>query len=232
MRLASLALAALMATTPVAMTPVAVSAQDASVPMRDRTERIGLSGRRGPSLFRPGFAVGEYTGWASLRDNEVRLPWQSRDFTSAELSIVIPGGEVTASCGGGQGHREILGITFDREPLSYDCDYAGAAPADAAMGLALARGSILRRLQQPQRAGFLMWNGVEYRTETRRLGGLPFGGGAVMGYVISRDGVEVGGVDLNGMRPTFYLPPQGSPDRDAVAVFALSLWAFRDPANR
>ena len=227
MRLAVLALAALLAAA-----PVAVSAQDASVPMRDRTERIGLAGRRGPSLFRPGFAVGEFTGWASLRDNEVRLPWQSRDFTSAELSIVTPRGEISASCGGGQGRREFLGITFDREPLSYDCDYSGAAPADAAMGLALARGSILRRLQQPQRAGFLIWNGVEYRTETRRVGGLPFGGGGVLGYIVTRDGVEVGGVDLNGMRPTFYLPPQGSPDREAVAVFTLSLWAFRDPANR
>jgi hypothetical protein len=226
MRFLVLAFAALLAAA-----PVAASAQDASIPMRDRTERIGLAGRRGPSLFRPGFAVGEYTGWASLRDNEVRLPWQSRDFTSAEMSIVTPGGEVTASCGGGQGHREFLGIPFDREPISYDCDYAGSAPADAAMGLARARGSFLARLQQPQRAGFLIWNGVEYRTQTRRIGGLPIGNG-VLGYVISRDGVEVGGVELNGLRPTFYLPPQGSPDRDAVAVFALSLWAFRDPANR
>jgi hypothetical protein len=213
-------------------TPMVATAQDAAVSMRERTERIGLAGRRGPSLFRPGFAIGEYTGWASLRDSEVRLPWQSRDFATAELSIVTPAGEVTGNCGGGQGRRNILGITFDREPLSYDCDYAGAAPADAGMGLALARGSILRRLQQPQRAGTLTWDGVEYRTETRRIGGLPFGGGAVMGYVISRDGVEVGGVDLNVMRPTFYLPPAGSPDRDAVAVFAISLWAFRDPANR
>lgn len=229
MSFAALALVALITAAPV--TSVAGATQDAAVPMRDRTERIGLAGRRGPSLFRPGFAVGEYTGWASIRDNEVRLPWQSRDFTSAELSIVTPGGEVTASCGGGQGHRNILGITFDREPISYDCDYAGSAPADAAMGLALSRGSFLRRIQQPQRAGFLMWNGVEYRTETRRIGGLPFGNG-VLGYVISRDGVEVGGVELNGLRPTLYLPPQGSPDRDAVAVFALSLWAFRDPANR
>lgn len=232
MRRLILAVSIMIATAAANGAAIPASAQDAAVPMRERTERIGLSGRRGPSLFRPGFAVGEYTGWASLRDNEVRLPWQSRDFTSAELSIATPGGEVTASCGGGQGHRNILGITFDRETLSYDCDYTGAAPADAAMGLALARGSILRRIQQPQRAGFLSWNGVEYRTETRRLGGLPFGGRGVMGYVISRDGVEVGGVDLNGMRPTFYLPPQGSPDRDAVAVFALSLWAFRDPANR
>lgn len=212
--------------------PAVVLAQEEAVPMRDRTERIGLSGRRGPSLFRPGFAIGEYTGWASMRDSATRLPWQSRDFATAELSIVTPAGEITGNCGGGQGRRNILGITFDRERLSYDCDYAGAAPADAGMGLALARGSLLQRLQQPQRAGSLTWNGVEYRTQTRRIGGLPVGGGRVMGYVISRDGVDVGGVDLNGMRPTFYLPPAGSPDRDAVAVFAISLWAFRDPANR
>jgi hypothetical protein len=226
-RLVSITLAALTLAA-----PIAAPAQDASVTMRDRTERIGLAGRRGPSLFRPGFAIGEYTGWASMRNNSVRLPWQSSDFASAELSIMTSAGEVTGNCGGGQGHRNILGITFDRELLSYDCEYGGAAPSDAGMGLALARGSILRRIQQPQRAGFLMWNGVEYRTETRRIGGLPFGGGNVMGYVISRDGVEIGGVDLNGMRPTFYLPPAGSPDRDAVAVFAISLWAFRDPANQ
>jgi hypothetical protein len=127
MRFAALALVAMITAAPVAAAPVVGAAQDAAVPMRDRTERIGLAGRRGPSLFRPGFAVGEYIGWASIRDNEVRLPWQSRDFTSAELSIVTPGGEVTASCGGGQGHRNILGITFDREPISYDCDYAGSA---------------------------------------------------------------------------------------------------------
>ncbi|WP_426050440.1 hypothetical protein [Brevundimonas sp. SL161] len=226
-RLVSIVLAALTLAA-----PVLASAQDAAVPMRDRTERIGLSGRRGPSLFRPGFAIGEYTGWASLRDSAVILPWQSRDFATAELLIATPAGEVTGNCGGGQSHRNILGITFDRETLSYDCEYGGAAPADAGMGLALARGSILRRIQQPQRAGSLIWNGVEYRTETRRIGGLPFGGGSVMGYVITRDGIEIGGIDLNGMRPTFYLPPAGSTDRDAVAVFAISLWAFRDPANR
>ncbi|MBX9614007.1 MAG: hypothetical protein K2X25_00285 [Caulobacteraceae bacterium] len=227
-RLFAVCLAALTLQT----TPAVAMPQDAAVPMRDRTERIGLSGRRGPSLFRPGFAIGEYTGWASIRDSATRLPWQSRDFTTAELSIVTPAGEVTGSCGGGQGHRNILGITFDREALSYDCEYDGAAPDDAGLGLALARGSLLRSIQQPQRAGSLTWNGVEYRTETRRIGGLPIAGGRVMGYVISRDGIEVGGVDLNVMRPTFYLPPAGSPDRDAVAVFAISLWAFRDPANR
>ena len=87
-------------------------------------------------------------------------------------------------------------------------------------------------MQQPQRAGELVWGDAVYRAETKRIGGLPWGGGRVMGYVFSRDGVEIGGLDLNGLRPTFYLPPQGSPDRDAAAVLGVSLFAFQDPANR
>lgn len=208
------------------------AAQDPA-PMTERTERIGLESRRGPSLFRPGFAIGEYVGSASMRSTSTRLPWQSRDMARAEFSVTSPAlGTVEGDCGGGQGHRNILGITFDRDALSYDCAYSGAVPANAGFSLALARGSFLRQLQQPQRAGELVWGDIVLRAETRRIGGLPWGGGRVMGYVFTRDGVEIGGLDLNGLRPTFYLPPQGSAERDAAAVLAISLFAFQDPANR
>jgi hypothetical protein len=201
-------------------------------PMAERTERIGLEGRRGPSLFRPGLAIGEYTGSATSRGSSSRMPWQSRDLARAEFDLTAPSlGTVQGDCGGGQSHRQILWITFDREPLAYECQYSGAAPADARLTLALSRGSLLGRLQQPQRAGELVWGDIVLRAETKRIGGLPWGGGRVMGYVFSRDGVEIGGLDLNGMRPTFYLPPQGSPDRDAVAVLAVSLFAFQDPGR-
>jgi hypothetical protein len=50
----------------------------------------------------------------------------------------------------------------------------------------------------------------------------------VIGYVFTRDGVDVGGLSLGGFRPTFYLPPKGSPDRDAIAVLAISLFYFKD----
>lgn len=213
--------------------PAVPAAQDAAAPMTERAERIGLEGRRGPSLFRPGYAVGEYTGASSARSSSVRL-FGSRDLARAEFTVAAPGlpAPVEATCAGGQSHRNILGITFDREELGYECAFAGGAPAGARLGLALARGSLLARLQQPQRAAEMVWGPVTLRAETRRIGGLPIGGGRTMGYVISKDGVEVGGVDINGLRPTFYLPPQGSPDRDAVAVFALSLFFFPDPANR
>lgn len=211
---------------------VPAAAQDAA-PMTERTERIGLEGRRGPGLFRPGFAIGEYVGSVASRASSTRLPWQSRDMARAEFDVSGPTlGEVRGDCGGGQSHRQILWITFDRETLSYECEYTGTAPAGARLTLALARGSLFARLQQPQRAGEMTWGDAVYRVETRRVGGLPWGGGRVMGYVFSRDGVDIGGVDLNGLRPTFYLPPAGSRDRDAAAVLAVSLFAFQDPANR
>jgi hypothetical protein len=207
-------------------------AQDASVPFQDRTERLNLEGRRGPSLFRPGFAVGEYTGAATARSSSTRMPFRSRDFSSAGFDVATSAGPVTGACEGGQSHVSFAWITFDRDELSYVCRYSGAAPANAQLSLAVSRGGLLQRLQQPQRAGELTWGDTTIRAETRYVDGLPWtGGGSVIGYVFTRDGVDVGGLALSGMRPTFYLPPQGSPDRDAVAVLALSLYFFQDPGR-
>lgn len=206
--------------------------QDASIPFQDRTERLNLEGRRGPSLLRPGFAVGEFTGAAAARSSSTRMPFRSRDFSRAEFEVATGLGQVTGECEGGRSHVSLGWITFDRDELSYVCAYSGAAPGGARMSLAVARGSILESLRQPQRAGELTWGNVTIRAETRYAGGLPWtGGGGVVGYVFTKGGVDVGGLSLSGMRPTFYLPPQGSPDRDAVAVMALSLYFFQDPGR-
>ncbi|MFN3814920.1 hypothetical protein [Brevundimonas sp.] len=210
----------------------AALAQNAPVPFQDRTERLHLEGRRGPSLFRPGFAVGEYAGISSARSSSTRIPFRSRDFSRADFEVATSVGQVTGDCAGGQSHVSFAWITFDRDELSYVCSYAGAAPANARLSLAVSRGGILQRLQQPQRAGELTWGDITIRAETRYVDGLPWtGGGSVIGYVFTRDGVDVGGLALSGMRPAFYLPPQGSPDRDAVAVLALSLYFFQDPGR-
>ncbi|MBI2262345.1 MAG: hypothetical protein HYU62_11875 [Caulobacterales bacterium] len=212
----------------------AAVAQDASVPFKDRTDRVQLQGRRGPSLFRPGFGIGEYVGSASARSSGMAMPFRrsSHAKTSFALSIPSLGGEVQGECEGGEARIQILGITFEREPLAYNCAFSGAAPADAAFTLALSRhGNWLNRLQQPQRAGQLSWNGQVYRAETRYVEGLPWSSGGVLGYVFSRDGVDIGGVALNGMAPTFYLPPAGSADRDAAALLGAILFTFQDPGR-
>ena len=220
------ALAATLAAAP-------VLAQDPG-PLRTRTEEVRLEGRRGPSLLQPGFAVGEYVGFSRGSARSTAIPLRRSQVSNVQMQVEAPslGGVVQGACEGGQAHTRLLWITFERDDLSYVCRFSGAAPADAQMSLALARGSLMARLQQPQRAGEMTWNGVTYRFETRRVGDLPWGGGRVIGYVISRDGVDVAGVALGGLRPTFYLPPAGSPDRDPAAVLAINLFLFQDPANQ
>lgn len=199
----------------------------------DRTERLQLEGRRGPSLLQPGFAVGEYVGSASGRTRSLRAPLHRSQMSSVDFIVAAPGlnGEVQGQCQGGEAHTRLLWIDFQRDDLAYVCTFGGAAPADARLSLALARGSLLGRLQQPQRAGEMVWGGRTYRFQTRQVGALPWAGGRTLGYVVSLDGEDVGGVALGGMRPTFYLPPAGDPNRDAVAILTLSLFHFRDPAN-
>ena len=198
--------------------------------VRDRTEQLRLEGRRGPSLFRPGFGVGEYTGVSSARSSSTRaFGIHESDSSHVNFSVTAPSlGELTGDCGGGQSLTQLLWITFDRDPLAYNCTYSNGAT----LSMVAVRGSWRARLSQPQRAGEFTWNGTTYRFQTQRIGGLGFSlTGGAMGYVLSRDGVEIGGLDLNGMRPSFYLPPAGSPDRDAAAVWALSLFFFSDPAR-
>ena len=212
----------------------AAAAQDASVPFKDRTDRVQLQGRRGPSLFRPGFGIGEYVGSASARSSGMAMPFRRSAHAKTSFALSIPslGGEVQGECEGGEARTQILGITFERESLAYNCTFSGAAPADAAFTLALSRhGNWLNRLQQPQRAGQLTWNGQVYRAETRYVEGLPWSSGGVLGYVFSRDGVDIGGVALNGMAPTFYLPPAGSADRDVAALLGAILFTFQDPGR-
>jgi len=210
------------------------TAQDPAVPFQDRTDRVQLEGRRGPSLFRPGFAIGEYVGSSQARSSGTAMPFRRSASARASLALTAPSlpGEILAECEGGEARTQILWMTFERQDLAYNCTFSGAAPSDAAFTLALSRhGNWLNRLQQPQRAGELRWNGQTYRAETRYVEGLPWGGGNVLGYVFSRDGVDIGGVALAGMRPTFYLPPAGSADRDAAAVLGAILFTFQDPGR-
>ncbi len=201
------------------------------------TEKIGLRGRRGESLLRPGFAVGDYVGGSRVVASNVSISTAdifSKDVTKAEFNVTGPGwaAPVTAICGGGQKRWGFGWATFSEDPVSYSCLFPSGAPSDARLGLALSQGTWRGRLQQPQRAGELLWNGTTIRFETKRIGGLPIGGGRVMGYVFRKGDQEIGGLDLNGIGPTFYLPPKGSPDRDAVLVAALAVYFFQDPANR
>lgn len=212
----------------------AIAAPDASVPVQQRTEKLTLKGKKGESLLKPGYAVGEYTGGATSKSRSVDIPgFHASDKMKTDFTVNAPSlGAVSGACAGGESRTGLGWITFDKDDLTYACGYSGgSAPAGSSFTLALSEGSWKARLQQPQRAGELRWGKSVIRAETKRVGGLPWAGGRVMGYVFTRDGVEIGALDIT-VAPTFYLPPKGDPDRDAVAVLAISLFFFQDPANQ
>ena len=197
-------------------------------------EKIGLSGKKGPSLFQPGFAVGEYGGWmkaAQRKTNIAGLATSAKVQTS--LLVSRPGmADVTGECAGGQGRIGLGWIDFKRRDLTYVCTFGGGAPAGAELDLAESQGGGLGALVQPQRAGELHYGDIRLRATTKYISGIPLAGaqGGAFSYVVTRaDGTPVGGLQTNGFRPTFWLPRQPGPERDAVALMTITLFAFRDP---
>ena len=197
-------------------------------------EKITLKGKRGPKLLQPGFQIGEYDGFYSAMNKNTQF-FGSKDSAKTSFQLQAPSlpTPITATCEGGQSKLVIAGITWKRSELAYNCTYGGGAPADAVLTLVLGDGTFMQRLQQPQRAGELRWNGQTIRFDTRQVGGMPISGGKPLGYVFTRAGREIGAVDLGGglSPPAFFVQPKGSPDRDAVMVAALSLFVFPDPGG-
>ncbi|WP_304177277.1 hypothetical protein [Phenylobacterium aquaticum] len=210
-------------------------AQAAPSPMLSTAEKLTLKGKKGESLFRPGYVLGEYTGASGGVASSTRTPGiYSKDKLKADFTVTRPGwaAPVTVTCSGGQSRLGLGWITFKRDTLDYVCEFGGSAPQGAAFALAMTKGGFLQELAQPQRAAELRYGAVTLRAQTKVLGGLPIGGGGATSYVFIKGEQEIGGLQLNAFPPAFYLPPQGSADRDAAAILSLILFYFRDPGRQ
>ena len=197
-------------------------------------QQFSLEGRKGPSLFQPGFGVGEYSGFSkSTGQSTGVIGIFSSDKAAAGLEVQRPGmTPVTGQCQGGQGRIGLDWITFSRDKLTYVCSYSGGAPEGAEFDLAEAKGGLFAQLSQPQRAGEMHYGAITLRAQTKYISGIPFSSGGANPYVVTRsDGTAVAGLQTNGMRPTFWLPREPGPERDAAAVLLLTLFTFQDPGN-
>ena len=225
-------------TAALAITATALAlAQSIADQLKVTADKLGLSGKKGPSLLEPGFGVAEYGGFAKATNRSVRAAGiYSSDNMAATFTVTNPAwpGPVTADCKGGQGRLGLGWITFKRDGLDYVCTYGGSAPQGAEFNLATARGQgVVNRMMQSQRAGEIRYGAVTLRVETKLIGGMPgIGGGGPTSYVFSRpDGTPVGALQTGGLRPTFYLPKATGQERDAVAIAALSLFFGKDPGD-
>ena len=223
----------------------AASAQDgttaATAPLADRlaaiTDRLPLSGRAGPSLFRPGFAVGEYTGSSkSVGGNFNGLGLFHANSATANFDVKLPSADqpVTGDCKGGQGEINLAFVSVVRNALNYVCSYTGGAPAGTELDLVESRsGGLIPGQLTPQRAGAFHYGDIHLRAMTQAMSGSSFLGAHAIAYAITtEDGTLVGGYQITDMgQPVFYLPKTPGPQRDAVALLAVSLYAFRDPGG-
>ncbi|MDP3659892.1 hypothetical protein [Phenylobacterium sp.] len=215
------------------LTPSLAAAQDAASPAP--LEKLSLKPHRVKGLLLGyGYTVGEFTGEVRSRAQATRALVYSSDRGKTVFTLSSPrlSAPMTVSCAGGRSHMKLAWIEFNVRELAYVCSYEGGPPdADFALAFSDVRG--LASLQQPQRAAQQVFGGVTLQARTKRMpGAMMIGGGRVLSYQITHDGREVGGLVRGMMQPTFYLPPAGSPERDAVAVTALSLFFFPDPDDQ
>jgi len=204
--------------------------------LQPTTEIIKLKGKKGKDLFHPGYQAGDYAGETHSISSSASAPFFTSDKFKTSFTISGPGlGDgVSGDCAGGQGRIGLDWLPFKRDKLDYVCIYGGAAPKDAELNLAMsAGGKLLNRLAQPQRGGEFHYGPVVLRVTTELLGGLTLSNGQTSDYLIARpDGTPIGAVRKTGLQPTVYLPKMPGPERDAVAVLALSLIFFNDPGDK
>lgn len=213
----------------------AAMAADLEDQLQAQAERLTLEGRKGPSLFQPGFGVGEYSGWAKATSSHSDVAGlATSDEARASLEVQRPGmTPVTAACQGGQGRIGLKWVTFDRDALHYVCSFGGGAPAGAEFDLVETHGGFFAELSQPQRAGELRYGPVTLRVQTRYISGIPLSSRGASSYAVTRpDGTLVAALQTNGLRPVFWLPRQPGPERDAAAVLLLTLFNFQDPGRK
>ncbi len=213
----------------------------ADAPITKTTEKVKVGVKKGKSFWKPVTTVAEYeaVAGASLKSNTGISGFSEKAKSRIKFEFTGPNvGPVEVACGGGQGKKKILGITYKTQKLQYVCTFAGpGAGDDADFTLVLGEaGSLLKALQQPQRAAELRFGGVTLQARTEQVGSMPIGGGQVLGYVYSQDGVDIGAVDLMGgamsAGSTVYLPPKGDKTREAAAMLSFILVFFDDPGHQ
>ena len=113
-------LAGLAAAAAVTIAATPALAQSIADQLKITADKIGLSGKKGPSLFQPGFAVGEYGGFAKAVNKSVRAAGvYSSDQMTASFTVTNPDwkGPVTAECNGAQGRLVLGWLTYKRKGL-------------------------------------------------------------------------------------------------------------------
>lgn len=193
---------------------------------------------RGQSDGQNTWSLGAWSGtFGGMARRGSLIPGRDYNFSRASYTVHGPhfeDGEVGVRCEGRESSFAIGWIEFDRDELVYACDFFfNEEPLDTRFELAFSQGrGFLDRMSRNRRAGEIQHGGRTIRFETLPVGSGLFVGQPVAGYnFFDALGQHVGRMEYNMMRPDIVLPPDESPDQEAVLLAALALVFFMDPAN-
>jgi hypothetical protein len=227
--------------TVLAMSATAALGAPASASWLANTEKLHVEKTGGGKFGKANYALAEFTGAGGLTETtETGSSFLDSTFRSVKqkyetrFTVVLPGQTepVAVTCNGGQARSDFKWVTFKRSKLAYHCDYiGGGAPAGASLDLVLSEPGIMKSIEQPQRAGEFTFGNIVLKAETRQVDTQMIASPGVLGYVFSREGVDVAGISFVGWKKTIYLPKPGDLNRTASALLALSLYYFNDPGN-
>lgn len=230
MKYASLAMAALVAASLSACAAIrpAEMARPAALQTASATPITGIGGGQDGA-----FAVAGNTGnfhrtatklsffdLFNMRDGSADFTLQGQDFADGlKVSCAMRERTITLDI-----------VEFKPSPMALGCDVrAGGQLAPVMLEVQESAPDLTNR---EQRRGRVMIDGVALDIRSvHEIAGTPLPTSAPIGYVFERNGVAVGGVDLNNGPLMFEAPNATTADRKAVMLAAVALSVFWDPAS-
>lgn len=199
----------------------------------ERTEMTGLGGGRGGS-----FQLAGYSGTFTRGESRLGVfdPLLVFNRASSSFTVAGPGLEtpVSAECRMRQTSVTVGLISVDPKKMHYGCDFrADGMPVAAYFAIAEADDTLAERIVRTERRGEMLLGKTRLQVRsTSRLAGSSWPSETPIGYLLDMDGRTVAGIELNGTRPTLFLPARASSEVHQAALLAsLALAVFWDPAN-
>lgn len=204
--------------------------------LETETEAIVLTGLGGGTSG--SFRLADYSGTFTRGESRLGILDPLLVLNRASSSFVVAGPGLatptSARCKMRQDSVTVGVISVDTRKMHYGCDFTSDGRAIAAyFAIARADDTFGARVTGTERRGEMMLGATRLGLRsTSRLAGSSWQTETPIGYLMDLDGRTVAGIELNGTRPTLFLPRHGDPEVRQAALFAsLALAVLWDPAG-
>lgn len=221
------AVAAAISVSACAISPAEMS-RPAALQSADSTPILGIGGGE-TGAFKAGQTSGKFSRSATklsffetyhMRDGGAKFSLTGPEFT----------GGVDARCTMKERSVTVDITEFKPAPMAYGCEFSSGGQRVPA--LFEVQETAPGPTNKQERRGEVMVDGaiLDIRS-VHEIAGAVLPVSSPIGYVFERDGVAIGGVEINGDPVMFAAPGASAADRKAILLAAVALSVFWDPAN-